>query len=114
MPLIYKIVTREAWRKAQAAGIFEGAAIDMTDGYIHMSDATQVEETVRRHFAGQTDLVLVAFDPSVFAATLKWEPSRGGALFPHIYGSIAPHLALWVKDLAFKNGQHEFPEGWAA
>jgi uncharacterized protein (DUF952 family) len=112
MALIYKILSRDLWAKALAEGIFHGAAIDLTDGYIHFSTGEQAEETARRHFAGQDNLVLVAFDASDFAATLKWEASRGGALFPHLYGSFNPAQAKWVKPLALSNGAHVFPEGW--
>lgn len=75
MALIYKILSREIWTKAQKEGVFHGAAIDLTDGYIHLSTVAQAEETARRHFAGQDDLVLVAFDSSDFAENLRWEPS---------------------------------------
>ena len=112
MALIYKILSRDLWAKALAEGVLHGAAIDLTDGYIHLSTAEQAEETVSRHFAGQDDLVLVAFDPSDFSGTLKWEPSRGGALFPHVYGSINPAQARWVKDVVLENGGHVFPQGW--
>lgn len=113
MTLIYKILSRDLWAKALQHGVFNGAAIDLTDGYIHLSTAEQAEETARRHFAGQDNLVLAAFDPSDFSATLKWEASRGGALFPHIYGSINPAQAKWVKPLLLSNDTHVFPEGWA-
>lgn len=114
MALIYKILSRSTWNQALKDGVFSGSGIDMVDGYIHLSDALQAEETAKRHFAGQTDLVLVAFNPNDFAESLKWEPSRGGALFPHIYGSIDPAKALWVKDLRLESGGHVFPEGWSS
>ncbi len=113
MALIYKIISRQSWADAETNGMFKGAAIDIADGYIHFSDATQVEETARKHFAGQADLVLVAFAERGFGDALKWEVSRNGALFPHVYGSVDPAQALWVKDLTFSNGIHQFPEGWA-
>jgi uncharacterized protein (DUF952 family) len=112
MSLIYKIVDAEHWQKAVGAGLFEGAAIDLADGYIHLSDATQAEETARRYFADQHDLLLVAFDPTIFGDTLKWEPSRGGALFPHVYGTINPALAMWAKPLPWNGTSHDFPAGW--
>ena len=112
MALIYKILSRDLWTRALADGVFHGASIDVTDGYIHLSTAAQAEETVARHFAGQDSLVLVAFDPLDFSDTLKWEPSRGGALFPHIYGSIDTAKARWVKDLVLDCGVHVFPQGW--
>lgn len=111
MTLVYKIIAAEAWAQARQAGVFTGAAIDLADGYIHLSDATQAEETARRHFAGQTGLVLVAFEAASLQ-NLKWEPSRGGALFPHVHGSIDPASALWVKPLPLQDGAFVFPAGW--
>jgi len=111
MALVYKIISAEGWRQARLAGVFTGAPIDLTDGYIHLSSDSQVEETAKRHFSGQKDLLLVAFEADALK-NLKWEPSRGGALFPHVYGTIDPGAALWAKPLAFKNGAFEFPEGW--
>ena len=96
MTRIYKILGRKAWETAVAAGRFDGAAIDLADGYIHLSTADQAAETARRHFRGQADLVLVAFDAADFGPALRWEPSRGGQLFPHVYGSIDPGLARGV------------------
>ena len=112
MALIYKIAPQESWENAVKSGVFAGAAIDLSDGFIHFSDAAQVEETARRHFSGQKDLVLVAFEAERFGAALKWEVSRGGALFPHLYGTLDPALALWVKPLPWVGTAHVFPEGW--
>ena len=99
MSLIYKIVADAAWERAVKVGRFDGAAVDLADGYIHFSTASQAQETARRHFTGQTDLVLAAFDAAAFGAALKWEPSRDGALFPHLYASLDPALALQVRPL---------------
>lgn len=110
--MIFKIVTQPAWLKALEAGVFMGAAIDLADGFIHFSDVSQVEETARRHFPGQTDLLLVAFDEGALGPALKWEASRGGALFPHLYASLDPATALWSKPLPWTGTQHAFPEGW--
>jgi uncharacterized protein (DUF952 family) len=85
---VYKILKREAWAAAKRAGRFEGAGIDLADGYIHLSTAAQAPETARLHFAGQADLVLPRIDPGALGAALKWEPSRGGQLFPHLYGAL--------------------------
>lgn len=85
---IYKIATAEQWRQAQAAGVFTGAPIDVTDGYIHFSTATQVAETLARHFTGQRDLVLLAVPTAPLGAALRWEVSRGGQLFPHLYATL--------------------------
>lgn len=111
MGLVYKIISAEEWRRAMQAGVFTGAAIDLADGFIHLSSGAQVEETARRHFAGRQDLLLVAFEARALA-NLKWEASRGGALFPHVYGAIDPGAALWAKPLACKDGAFDFPEGW--
>ena len=96
---VYKILERAAWEAAKRAGRFEGAAIDLADGYIHLSTAAQAEETARRHFAGHAGLVLARFDTAALGAGLKWEPSRGGDLFPHVYGPIDPTLAEAVSDI---------------
>lgn len=111
---LYKIIAREQWQAALAAGLFTGAAIDLADGFIHLSAAHQVEETARRHFAGKQDLLLVAFAEEDIAANLKWETSRGGDLFPHVYGPLLPALALWALPLPWNGAAHEFPEGWNA
>jgi uncharacterized protein (DUF952 family) len=86
---VYKILAADAWAAAQRAGRFEGAGIDLADGYIHLSTAAQAPETARLHFAGQADLMLLRIDADALGAALKWEPSRGGQLFPHLYGSLA-------------------------
>lgn len=85
---VYKILKAEAWAAAVRAGRFEGAGIDLADGYIHLSTAAQAAETARLHYAGQADLVLVSIDAAVLGDALKWEPSRGGQRFPHLYGSL--------------------------
>jgi uncharacterized protein (DUF952 family) len=108
---IYKICERALWREAQAAGAFGGAAIDLRDGFIHFSTAAQVSETAAKHFAGADDLVLIAVDAGALGGALTWEPSRGGALFPHLYGALALAAVRWVKPLAIGvDGIHVFPE----
>jgi len=108
--LVYKIIAAAEWRAAERTGVFCGAAVDQRDGYIHFSTAAQVRETAVRHFAGQADLLLVAFDAVAFGSALKWEPSRGGALFPHLYGALDPRAAHWVKPLPLgPDGTHVFP-----
>lgn len=89
MTLVYKIAPTELWRAAEARGVFTGAAIDLADGFIHLSTAQQTRETAAKHFSGQRDLVLVAVDAAALGAALKWEISRGGALFPHLYGPLS-------------------------
>jgi uncharacterized protein (DUF952 family) len=87
MPTIYKIGSASLWRAAEKAGVFHGSEDDRRDGFIHFSTADQVEETAAKHFAGQADLLLIAVDSAKLGDALKWEPSRGGALFPHLYGA---------------------------
>jgi len=111
---VFKIVDEGIWREAQAKGRFDGAAIDVKDGYIHLSGESQAEETARLHFAGKPGLVLVAYEAEALAPALKWEPSRGGQLFPHVYGALDPARALWAKSLPWVDGKHVFPEGWRA
>jgi uncharacterized protein (DUF952 family) len=110
-PVIYKICQANEWRDAERSGAFRGAAVDLADGYIHFSTAHQVAETASRHFAGIGDLVLVAVATAALGPALKWEPSRGGALFPHLYGILTLDAVLWVKPLPLgDDGRHQFPE----
>ena len=107
---IYKIATSLQWTAARFSGRFEGAPVDLADGYIHFSTAAQVRETAAKHFAGQRDLVLVAVDAAKLGDALKWEPSRGGALFPHLYAPLGMDAVLWVKALRLaEDGSHVFP-----
>jgi len=94
--LIYKVCAAAEWRDAAATGTYRGAAVDLRDGFIHFSTRAQLAETLRRHFAGQRELVLVAIDPGDLGAELRWEPSRGGDLFPHLYGDLRTALAREV------------------
>ena len=110
MPSLYKVIASELWKQAQEAGVFSGAEIDLTDGFIHLSSSEQVEETVAKHFAGQTDLLLLNVDALALGATLRWEPSRGGALFQHVYGDIPLGAVTNVSPLPLDdNGKHIFP-----
>ncbi len=109
--IIYKIVPQGLWREAERAGVFTGAAIDLSDGFIHFSSADQVRETAARHFAGQTDLLIVAIDGSSLDENLRWEVSRGGDLFPHLYADLPLKAVRWVKPLPLgSDGGHVFPE----
>ena len=109
--IIYKIVPEDLWRKAQATGVFQGAAIDLADGYIHFSTADQAVETAGRHFAGQTNLLLVAVDAAALGDALVFEPSRGGALFPHLYAHLPLAAVVWQQPLPLgADGVHVFPE----
>lgn len=85
---IFKIATTAQWTAAQASGVFEGAPVDRADGYIHFSTEAQLAETLAKHFAGQRDLVILAVESEGLGAALRWEPSRGGQLFPHLYGTL--------------------------
>jgi uncharacterized protein (DUF952 family) len=108
---IYKICERAAWRQAQSAGLYRGSAVDHRDGFIHFSTAAQVAETAAKHFAGQTDLILVAVDGAALGAALKWEPSRGGALFPHLYGALPVAAVHWARPLPDEvGGRREIAE----
>jgi uncharacterized protein (DUF952 family) len=110
MPLIYKICPAADWDAAAKAGFYKGSEVDRRDGFIHLSAASQVRETARRHFAGQDGLVLIAFDPDDFCEVLKWEPSRGGDLFPHVYGHLPATRAKWTRPLPLGSDGHVFPE----
>jgi uncharacterized protein (DUF952 family) len=99
MTLVYKIAPRPLWEAAEEAGVFAGAPVDLADGYIHFSTAEQAPETAQKHFAGQDDLLLIAVDAAALGDALKWEPSRGGALFPHLYGPLPLSAVLWAKPL---------------
>src|SRR5689334_18442889 len=108
--LIYKILSAADWQAAEREGVFKGAGIDISDGFIHFSTAAQAEETAAKHFAGQGDLVLVAVDAEKLGAALKWQVSRGGQRFPHLYARLATRDTAWVKPLPLDaGGQHSFP-----
>jgi uncharacterized protein (DUF952 family) len=109
--LIYKIAPRTLWQAAEAAGRFEGAPVDVADGFIHFSTAGQVAETAAKHFAGQDDLLLVAIRVELLPPdTLRWEPSRGGDLFPHLYGPLPLDAVAYVRELPLgPHGRHLFP-----
>lgn len=109
--LIYKIFRRPEWDALVANGRTAGAPIDLADGYIHISTAAQVVETAARHFAGESDLVLVALDSEALGDDLRWEPSRGGALFPHLYREMRIGDVVWDKSLPLGAAGHIFPEG---
>jgi uncharacterized protein (DUF952 family) len=110
--MVYKICQRSEWAAAEQIGHYTGSADDIRDGYIHLSAQPQLAETARRYFAGQGDLVLIAFDATRLGAALRWDPSRGGDLFPHLYADLPTALALWVKPLALdQSGTPIIPEG---
>jgi uncharacterized protein (DUF952 family) len=108
---IYKICQRTAWEEAEAAGQYAGSDADRRDGFIHFSTAAQLEGTAAKHFAGLTDLMLVAVDGDVLGNALKWEPSRGGELFPHLYAVLPLSAVLWARPLADESeGRRTLPE----
>jgi len=109
--LVYKIFRRPEWDALRAAGQTRGAPVDLADGYIHLSTAAQVAETAAKHFAQESDLVLVALDADALGPALKWEPSRGGALFPHLYRPLRTDDVAWDKSLPLGAAGHIFPEG---
>jgi uncharacterized protein (DUF952 family) len=93
----YKILTADQWAQFQADGVFLGAPVDLADGYIHLSAADQVQGTLDKHFAGQSGLVIAEVDLVALRSTVKWEVSRGGALFPHIYGPLPMAAVIGVR-----------------
>jgi uncharacterized protein (DUF952 family) len=108
---IYKICPAEAWREAERQGAYHGSADDARDGFIHFSTAAQVPGTAAKHFTGQDGLVLVAVPAEALGTALRWEPSRGGDLFPHLYGELAPRAATGVTALPLgADGSHQIPE----
>ncbi|MFC6687186.1 DUF952 domain-containing protein [Jhaorihella thermophila] len=108
--LIYKIFRAPEWAALQEAGETAGAPVDLADGFIHFSTAEQVAETAAKHFAGEDGLVLLAVDAETLGEALRWEPSRGGALFPHLYRRLRLAEVLWAKPLPLVDGIHRFPE----
>lgn len=110
MPTIYKICPASLWRKAERDGTFRGSSVDLRDGFIHFSTPEQVAETAAKHFAGERNLVLVRMDAAKLGGRLKWEPSRGAKLFPHLYGDLDPAAATRVEPLPLgADGRHTFP-----
>ncbi|TDX28608.1 DUF952 domain-containing protein [Rhodovulum visakhapatnamense] len=109
--LIYKIFRRAEWDALRERGASHGAPVDLADGFIHLSTAEQVTGTAEKHFAGESDLVLVAVEAERLGTDLKWEPSRGGALFPHLYRELRLADLVWDKSLPLGATGHIFPEG---
>jgi uncharacterized protein (DUF952 family) len=111
MRRIYKICPTSAWREAERQGIYRGSADDARDGFIHFSTAAQVAETARKHFFGQTELLLIAVDADALGEALRWERSRNDELFPHLYGELDLGSAIEVRDMpARADGTHDIPE----
>ena len=111
MPLIYKICPEALWREAERAGAFAGAPVDARDGYIHFSTAAQARETAAKHFAGRRDLLLIAVEAEALGEALRYEPSRGGDLFPHLYAPLPLSAVRRVAPLPLgPDGRHAFPD----
>ncbi len=110
MPTLYKICPAALWREAERQGVFHGSEVDLRDGFIHFSSAAQVAETAAKHFAGMQDLLLIAVDSASLGTALIWEPSRGGALFPHLYGPLKLSAVTRVEPLPLgPDGHHRLP-----
>ncbi len=109
--LIYKIFLAPEWAAFQAAGSTRGAPIDLADGYIHFSTGAQVAQTAGKYFAGVQGLVLLVLDSEDFGKYLKWEPARGGSLFPHLYRALRAEDVMWHTELPLGAKGHIFPEG---
>jgi uncharacterized protein (DUF952 family) len=108
---IYKICPASAWREAERQGVYGGSADDVRDGFIHFSTASQVAETAKKFFFGQTGLFLIAVDADALGDALRWEPSRNDELFPHLYGELDLGAVTGVLDLrARSDGNHDIPE----
>jgi uncharacterized protein (DUF952 family) len=108
---IFKICRASEWAEAERTGTFRGSPLDLRDGYIHFSTAEQVADTAARHFAGVDGLKLLAVDADTLGSALRWEPSRGGALFPHLHGRLPVAQVLWVQALPLDPaGRHVFPD----
>jgi len=107
--VVYKIVAADEWRRAEAAGVFTGASVDRADGFIHFSTAEQAPDTASKWFAGRDDLTLAAIDAKALGGALRWEPSRGGALFPHLYAALPMSAVVWSRPLPLgSDGRHVF------
>jgi len=101
---------REEWKAALTCGAYAGSSQDLHDGFMHFSTAEQLPESARRHRAGQTGLIVLAADVGMLGDALRWEASRSGALFPHLYGKLPVPAVRWVRDLPIgKNGLHSLP-----
>lgn len=108
--LIFKIFRPEEWAQLQDQSQTHGAPIDLADGFVHFSTADQAVETAAKHFAGAEGLVLLALDADTLGPALKWEVSRGGAHFPHLYAPLRLSDVLWCKPLPLVDGRHRFPD----
>lgn len=108
---IYKIFRAEEWAQLRRDKVTKGAPIDIADGYVHFSTAAQAQETADKHFAGQDDLFLLGCDAEAMGDDLKWEVSRGGAEFPHLYRELRLEDVEWAQPFPLVDGRHQFPAG---
>ncbi len=108
--IIYKILRADEWADLRDNGVSNGAPIDVSDGYIHFSTAQTVAETAAKHFAGETDLTLLAYNDADLGGALKYEKSRNDQLFPHLYAPLNLDSALWIEPLPFDGTRHTFPK----
>ena len=108
---IYKIFRADEWATLRRDGETDGAPVDVADGYVHFSTAEQAAETAAKHFAGEDGLMLLGLDTDALGDALKWEPSRGGQLFPHLYRNLRLADVEWAQPLALVDGKHAFPAG---
>lgn len=112
---VYKVLSAAAFAEATRERYFAGSPDDLRDGFIHLSAAHQLEGTLGKHFAGQDGLVLLALDPGRLASALRWEASRGGELFPHLYAPLDLAALMWAEPLPLgPDGRHVLPEGTCA
>jgi uncharacterized protein (DUF952 family) len=108
---IYKIASAQDWAQARTLGYLDGTPVDLVDGYIHFSTAAQLAETLEKHYRGQSGLVLATIDPDLLDEGLRWEPSRGGQLFPHLYARLPMSSVIAERALdALPDGSFELPE----
>jgi uncharacterized protein (DUF952 family) len=106
---IYKVCSQAEWQAALAAGSYAGSADDARDGFIHFSLAHQLAATAAKYFAGRSDLVLIAVDAAQLGEALRFEPSRGGDLFPHLYAALPVRCAIWTAGLPWNGSEHAWP-----
>ena len=110
--LIYKILTATQWAALEQGGRTAGAPADLADGFVHFSTGPQVAQTAAKHFAGQAGLMLLALEAGRLGPALRWEPSRAGALFPHLYATLRRADVAWARPLPLgPDGAHVLPEG---
>ena len=110
MELVFKICSKDEWSRAEKEKVFRGSAVDLRDGFIHFSTAEQVAETAAKHFAGRNDLLLIGVDAEALGESLRFETSRGGALFPHLYADLSLSAVRFVEPMPLdKSGNHLLP-----